>query len=195
MKLTEKLPDSIIVDGKRVRVNLEFRNVLRMMEIMQDDCIIHDARMYKAAKCVVKGRVRQPERVISELKKLLFPKARHASNKRLTSYEQDAGFIRAAFRQVYGIDLWREKLHWLEFRELLDGLTEGNKYTEVIGIRARDIPAPTKYNHKEIEWLMEAKSIYALELTEEERMEQYDRDVKKVFNVLFSFAGSGDNGK
>ena len=77
----------------------------------------------------------------------------------------------------------------------MDGLTDGNKYTEVIGIRARDIPAPTKYNHKEIEWLMEAKSIYALELTEEERMEQYDRDVKKVFNVLFSFAGSGDNGK
>lgn len=195
MKLTERLPDTVIVDGRKVRVNLEFRNVLRMMEIMQDDYLMQDARMYKAAKCVVRGRIRQPERIMNELRKLLFPKARHESGKRLTSYEQDAGFIRAAFRQVYGIDLWREKLHWLEFRELLDGLTEGNKYTEIIGIRARDIPAPTKYNRKEIEWLMEAKRAYALEMTEEERMGQYDRDVKKIFSVLSCLAGSVNNGE
>ena len=128
MKLYERLPESVTVDGKRIRCDFDFRNVIRMMEIIGENDLIPEARNYLAAKCVVKGRIRNPEKIIAKLKETLFPKQRRSANaKRVTSYDQDAGYIRAAFRQVYGIDLYRDKLHWLEFRELMDGLTEGNK--------------------------------------------------------------------
>jgi hypothetical protein len=194
MKLYESLPESVTVDGKKIKVDLDFRNVLKMMEILGDDNIIPEARAFLAAKCVVKGRIRNPERIISELKAILFQKQKRLPNaKRLTSYDQDAGYIRSAFRQVYGIDLWRVRLHYIEFRELLEGLTEGNKYTEVIGIRARDIPQATKYNQGEIKWLTEAKAAYALEIPEEERQAQYERDVRNVFAVLMNYVQRGDD--
>ena len=94
--------------------------------------------------------------------------------------------IRSAFRQEYGIDLFREKLHWLEFKELLQNLPDGNRYEEVIGIRARPLPAPTKYNAKEREWLMKAKQSVALHLTEQEQEKKYDADVGKIFAGLMS---------
>jgi hypothetical protein len=193
MKLYEHLPDSVVVDGKRLRCDFDFRNVIRMMEIIGDNDLIPEARNYLAAKCVVKGRARNPEKIISALKEILFPKQKRMPNgKRVTSYDQDAGYIRAAFRQVYGIDLYRDRLHWLEFRELMDGLTEGNKYTEVVGIRSRDIPQATKYNQSEIKWLQEAKAAYALEIPEEERQAQYERDVRHVFDVLMGLVNRGE---
>jgi hypothetical protein len=63
-------------------------------------------------------------------------------------------------------------------------LPEGNKYEEVIGIRARPLPAPTKYNQKEREWLLKAKQSVALHLTEQEAAKKYDSDVSKVFSGI-----------
>ena len=37
MKLYDDLPNTVTVDGRRVKVDLDFRNVLRMMEIMSRD--------------------------------------------------------------------------------------------------------------------------------------------------------------
>ena len=92
MKLYERLPKSVTVDGKKVRCNLDFRNVIRMMEIIGENDLMPEARNYLAAKCVVKGRVRNPEKIISALKEILFPKQKRMPNgKRVTSYDQDAG--------------------------------------------------------------------------------------------------------
>jgi hypothetical protein len=43
------------------------------------------------------------------------------------------------------------------------------------------MPAPTKYNQKEREWLMKAKQQCALHLSEEEAARKYDSDVGRVF--------------
>ena len=94
--------------------------------------------------------------------------------------------IRSAFRQVYRIDLFRDHVHWLEFTELLQNLPEGNRYEEVLGIRARPLPAPNKYNAKEREWLLKAKQQCSLHLTEKEAAKKYDRDVGNVFSGLMS---------
>ena len=117
---------------------------------------------------------------------VLFEKTPETGGKRLTSFEQDAPLIRAAFRQVYGIDLYREKLTWFEFKELMAGLPEGSRYEEVIGIRARPLPAPNKYNAKERQALLEAKQRVALHLTEAEAGKKYEADVAKIFAGLMS---------
>jgi hypothetical protein len=186
LKLFERLPDGVTVDGKRYKCNFDFRNVLRMIEIMQREDIYPDARDYLCLRCVISHKIRanSVRKVYSAVCSTLFPQTPETGGKRLTSYEQDAGLIRSAFRQVYGIDLFRDNLHWLEFCELLQNLPEGNRYEEIIGIRARPLPAPTKYNQKEREWLMQAKQSVALHLTEKEQEKKYDKDVSNVFAGL-----------
>lgn len=182
MKLYESFPNSVTVDGRKYKLNFDFRNVLRMMEILARDDLMPDARDFLALKCLTK-HPKNVSKVISEVKKLLFPQT-PTTGERVTSYEQDAGLIRTAFRQVYNIDLSRDRLHWLEFTELIQNLPEGNRYTEIIGIRARPLPSPTKYNQKEREWLIKAKQQCALHLTDAEAERKYDKDVGNVFAGL-----------
>lgn len=182
MKLYDRLPDSVIVDGKRIRVDLDFRNVLKMLETMQRSDLMPEAKEYIAGKCVCKHP--RPG-VVKAVLELLFPVSKIHEQKKITSFEQDASLIRAAFQQCYGISLWTVKhLHWLEFADLLHAIPDGTRYMETIGIRVREIPAPTKYNQKEREWLIKAKASVALEVPEEERMEKYERDVQNIFAAL-----------
>ena len=110
------------------------------------------------------------------------------------SFEQDAPYIRAAFRQSYNIDLFRDKLTWFEFTELLHALPEGCRFMEIIGIRARPLPAPTKWNGKEREALLRAKSAVSLHLDETEQKKQYENDVSRIFDGLFAWAEAQQKG-
>ena len=185
IKLYERPPEGVTVDGKYYKCNFSFRNVLKMLDLMQREDIYIDARDYLCLKCVIK-HPKNVSAVYAAVCYVLFEKTPERGNKRLTSFEQDAPLIRAAFRQVYGIDLFRDKLTWFEFTELLHGLPDGNRYEEVIGIRARPMPPPTKYNAKEREWLLKAKESVAIHLTEAEAAKKYDRDVGNIFAGLMS---------
>lgn len=185
MKLYDKLPDFVMVGRKKVKVDLDFRNVLKMMETLQRADLMPEAREWIAVRQVCRRPVKG---TLEAVKQLLFEDHKKAEGKRVTSFTQDAGLIRAAFRQCYGIDLWRDKLHWLEFRELLNAIPEGNRYAETIGIRVREMPEPTKYNLKERQWLAKAKASVALELTEEERSQDYEQSVANVFDALIPHA-------
>ena len=186
MKLFERLPEGVNVGRRFYRCDFDFRNVLLMLEVMQREDITPLARDYLCVKCVYRRRIglKTASEVYKVLTDLLFEKHPETGEKRLTSFEQDAPLIRAAFRQVYGIDLYREKLTWFEFKEYLQGLPEGNRYEDVIGIRARPLPAPNKYNQKEREWLIQAKQNVAIHLTEREAAKKYDSDVTKIFSGL-----------
>ena len=190
MKLQDRLPDGVRVGRKYYRLDLDFRNVLRLMDILQRDDLMPEARDYLALKCVMK-RPRNTKAVLAAVKGLLFEEAPSKDGKKVTSFEQDAGLIRAAFRQAYGIDLYRDKLHWLAFRELLNNIPEGSRYAEVIGIRVRPMPKATKWNAEERQWLLKAKADVALHLTEKEAAKKYDQDVSKIFAGLLRIAGKG----
>lgn len=184
MKLCDKLPDGVSVNGKWYKLDFDFRNVLRFMEILADESLMPEAREYLAVKCLTK-HPKNVRNVLCAVKALLFSDAA-PKGERVTSFEQDAGLIRSAFRQVYGINLHTERLHWLEFMELLQNLPTGNRYEEVLSIRTREIPAPNKYNAKEREWLIRAKESVAIKLTEQEQAEKYERDVSNIFKGLLS---------
>jgi hypothetical protein len=189
MKLYETLPDRVRI-GKRIyKCDFEFRNVLRMMEYLDNQSLIGEASRYLALKCIMKHPPRDTAEAVSAVLAFLFGnKKKRGEKKRVTSFEQDAGLIRAAFLQVYGVDLWTEKLHWFKFRDLLDGLPEGTRYNEIVSIRARPLPKATKYNAEERQWLMRAKEEYALEMTEEQQERTYSESVLNVFKGLMSMA-------
>lgn len=198
MKLYERLPDHVEAAGRRYRLDLDFRKVLRMMEVMSRDDLIPAARDWLALRCIMRRPPRHPGPLLEAVRALLFPARKgDGDGKRITSFEQDADLIRAAFRQTYGIDLYRDRLHWLEFSGLLSALPEGSRYSDVLGIRARPMPTPTKYNQQEREWLAKAKAAVALEMDEKERARAYEQGVKALFAGLVAWAektpGDGAN--
>ena len=194
MKLQDRLPNGVEVDGKFYKLDFDFRKVFQMIEILDRDDMLPEAKAYKALCCLCK-RPKNAEKVVESVKALLFKAPRKKGGQRVTDFIQDAGLIRAAFRQAYGIDLYRDRLHWIEFTELMNALPEGSRYAEVVGIRARPMPEPTQWNKKEREWLMQAKADVALELSEDEIAEEYKRGVANLASLLKSMAkGSENNG-
>lgn len=192
MKLYERLPERVTVDGRSYRLNLDFRNVLRMMDVMGRDDLLPGARDWLALRCIMRRPPKRTTALMAAVRALLFPARKGSGDgKRITSFEQDADLIRAAFRQAYGINLYRDKLHWMEFAALLSALPEGSRYSEVLGIRARPMPAPTKYNAQEREWLAKAKAAYALEMDDKERARAYEQGVKALFAGLIAWAEKG----
>lgn len=193
MKLQERLPEGVTVNGRFYRLDFDFRNVLRMIDILDRDDLMPEAKAYNAMKCLC-GRPRNAVRVMEAVKGLLF-KAPRKKGQKVTDFEQDAGLIRAAFRQAYGIDLYRDHLHWFEFTELLNAIPEGSRYSEVVGIRVRPMPASTKFNQREREWLARAKADVALEMSEKEREARYQQDVANIAAVLMGMAKKGSDGR
>ena len=188
MKLYERLPDSITVDGRKYRLDLDFRNVLKMMYIMERSDILQDAKDYQALKCIMKRPPKDGARLLLAIRLMLFGIGSVNADKPVTNFEQDADLIRAAFMQEYNINLFTDKLHWFEFVAFLHGLPEGNKYTEVIGIRTRPIPQATKYNKVERETLIKAQAAYALKMTKEQQKQSYNKSLQRVFSDLKSIA-------
>jgi hypothetical protein len=193
MKLQDRLPDGVTVDRRFYRLDFDFRNVLRMMDELTREDVMPEAREYNALRCLTK-RPRNVSKVLAAVHALLFDKPPKRDGPRVTDFVQDAGMIRAAFRQAYGIDLYRDRLHWLEFRELLNAIPEGSRYSEVVGIRARPMPPATKWNAEERTWLLKAKADVALHVSEEEQAKKYSEDVEKIFTGLMGIIQRGQNG-
>jgi len=190
MKLQDTLPNGVTVDGRFYKLDFDFRNVLRMMDELDRDDVMPEARAYNAIKCLT-NRPKNVPKVLEAVKGLLFQEKPKKDAQKVTDFVQDAGMIRAAFRQAYGIDLYRDRLHWIEFSELLNAIPEGSRYAEVVGIRVRPMPAPTKWNAQEREWLMEAKADVAIHLSEKEQAKKYQEDVAKVFSGLMGIIAKG----
>ena len=191
MKLQDKLPRIVEYNGRRYRVNLDFRNVLNMLDVMARDDLIRAARDYRALKCVMRKPPSDPDKcagLLGEIGKICFPKHSGETGPKVTDFVQDADVIRAAFLQSYGINLWREKLHWLEFTALRDALPSGSRYTEILDIRTRPMPAPTKYNAEQRQWLTKAKATYAVRLTDKEAEDSYQNGLRLMAEGLLSLA-------
>lgn len=60
------------------------------------------------------------------------------SGRTVYDFDQDAAYIYAAFRQVYGIDLQAGPLHWWAFRAMLSSLPESCLMGRIMGWRATD---------------------------------------------------------
>ena len=191
MKLQDRLPRGVTVRGRFIKLDLDFRNVLKLMDTLARDDLLPEARDYLALRHLTR-RPRWPQETLAALRPVLFPQTKRTAPKaKITDFEQDADLIRAAFRQVYGIDLYRDKLHWLEFSSLLAGLPEGNRYNEVLGIRARPMPAPTKYNAEERKWLAQAKADLALRVSDKERANTLEQGLRGLAESLLALAAKG----
>ena len=181
------LPYEIAVDGRKYRLTPAFDNVLSMYKAIENldewdrpEVMLH----YLLDKPPKKPSVALLKSVLD----VLFKPTK--GGEKSFDYVQDSELIYAAFYQAYGIDLIEEqgKMHWWKFSSLLNGLPSDTRFSEIVSIRTRPIPAPTKYNEQERQNLIKLKQEYALKLTSKEREEQLQNSLRQVVSWLKSAA-------
>lgn len=141
-------PVCVIIDGERFDINTDFRVALKCEEVAQDENI-DDSERALAIIFLLFG-----DKGIDETKKwdkLMTAAMKYLScgqnieninsrkNEADMDYIQDERYIKTSFLQEYNIDLSKCKLHWWDFYDLLNGLTENAILSRVRYIRNYDV--------------------------------------------------------
>ena len=184
------LPYTVEFEGRSYRLRPYFDRMLEALASLKREDMTAADTLHYALWLLIDER-KFPQRF--ELLQTVFdtladpPAYRDESAPRAIDYEQDAALIYAAFRQAYGIDLRAEKhMHWWTFQSLLAGLPSSTRLMEIIDIRTRPLPKPTKYNGEQIQELQRLKAKYRIRLTDEEIEQQYNRGLQRLAASLMS---------
>ncbi len=159
MRLNDPLPTSFIYDGREYTIDLTFDNVLDVFDVM-DDVFLRDYEKIKIALELLLGKdseewdelpiklwnyilenfinIKEKQIIEYDIKGNPMPVAEEEdATERITDIRNDAEYIYTSFRQAYNINLYEEqgKLHWFEFRALLNGLPSNTVMQRIIQIR------------------------------------------------------------
>ena len=84
------------------------------------------------------------------------------------SFEHDAGRIYASFMSVYHIDLLDVKyLHWWKYKALFDALPDDCEIMKIVGFRTAKIDSKMPKNQQE--YLRKMKELYAIPVSERDQ--------------------------
>lgn len=182
MNVYDPYPETIKIDGKMIRLNMDFSRVLRVLDIQDmpeltaaDKIETQCAMLLDDSETLPRDRALQARIVKAAFD--LIPKPEEKSAERYLDLRQDAKMVRSAFFRI-GVDLSRDRLHFLQFLELLADLPSDTSLMRTIEIRAKPIPKPTKHNAEQIAKLQEAKARVAIKLSEDERRAQFAASLK-----------------
>lgn len=170
--LYEPLPESVVVGGNSYRVKTDFRNWLKLIDLVHDNTIDEVSKSYLYKEWYADLPPENENDLLSGLIDFLTMKglqevknkkgASDAKQRQTLSYSIDAPFIVSAFLECYGINLFDQslKMHWWQFRILLDGLPD---HTEIQKRRSyRSIDLSQIRNKKERERIKKIQSQIAL---------------------------------
>lgn len=123
-------PEYAEVNGRRYKINTDFRYAIECDRIARDDTI-GDYERALAIICTLFGEeglnVPEDYNKLSEVAKtylLCGKEKKEADNKEPDmDYEQDMDLIEASFMSDYRIDLSNKKMHWWKFYKLMNGLS------------------------------------------------------------------------
>lgn len=188
--LSKSCPREIDVGGVCYALNLSFDRVLAAFELLCSDeytdedtfDILFDWFVVKPSPKDTHTRAKVVDEIFDRL--INFDKSSKSDEPETISFAQDAPYIYAAFRQAYGIDLFKEqgKLQWWEFMALLSAIPSDTRLCDIIDIRTRKIPAYTGKNQEQIDSLLKLKSKFAI--TKPVNATQAQDGWEKLFKIL-----------
>ncbi|MCL2077394.1 MAG: bacteriophage Gp15 family protein [Oscillospiraceae bacterium] len=133
------------------KINADFRNVIRAVELLKDSSISERMRVNAALKLLLKPMAFRRARLLSfggrtallnRIFKVLNPdsgeKKETTGTKRVLSLIKDGGLIYGAFLQAYGLDLNKKGLDWRTFCSLLCCIPEGTALFNVMKNRTEN---------------------------------------------------------
>lgn len=174
MRLNDTLVTSFKFNNRKYDIDLAFDNVLDVFDVMADETLrdyekietnlallIGDQEYEDSTKLwnyIYTNYIEQEnKRPIQYDRKGNPMPPKPSENKPVYDLEQDAEHIYASFQQAYEMNLFEQqgKLHWFEFRALLNGLPSNTMLQRVIQIRSwkpsKGDSAETKKNMKELQ--------------------------------------------
>lgn len=175
LSLTDTPLSAIKFDGETYQINLAFDNVIKYLELVEDDS---ENKELKALKLFFGDQEipLDPDFIESSFKLIneTITKSAYQGNsskdwsmniapQHIYSYEQDADAIYSSFMMQYHIDLLKErgKMHWCVFRALFDGLSEDTPIQRIIELRQKNLTdVPDEQRGK----VMQLQQYYALNL-------------------------------
>ncbi|ART99104.1 Gp15 family bacteriophage protein [Lactobacillus gasseri] len=175
LSLTDTPLSAIKFDGETYQINLAFDNVIKYLELVEDDS---ENKELEALKLFFGDQEipLDPDFIESSFKLInetitksayqgSFSKdwSMNIAPQHIYSYEQDADAIYSSFMMQYHIDLLKErgKMHWCVFRALFDGLSEDTPIQRIIELRQKNLTdVPDEQRGK----VMQLQQYYALNL-------------------------------
>lgn len=175
LSLTDTPLSAIKFDGETYQINLAFDNVIKYLELVEDDS---ENKELEALKLFFGNQEipLDPDFIESSFKLIneTITKSAYQGNsskdwsmniapQHIYSYEQDADAIYSSFMMQYHIDLLKErgKMHWCVFRALFDGLNEDTPIQRIIELRQKNLTdVPDEQRGK----VMQLQQYYALKL-------------------------------
>ena len=187
------LPYAVEVGGVKYRLKPYFDNVLKVYALQKESELSEVDKLDLSLELLVKDKLKimpaqNKVELLNAIYDALMEKPKAATDGKAPAFDfiQDAGFIYASFLMDYGLDLYeeQERLHWWKFYQLFVGLSDRTKIVQVMQIRTRPIPKPTKYNAEERVNLMRLKAQYALEMSQEDRERNFAAGLKRLGGIM-----------
>lgn len=142
--LLDRVPDCLIISGTRYPINTSFRTWIRYEKLLteKDDVTIDDvfALVFESIKPTPKHYEEAVDRILWFYqcgKESSSPASK--SSKEIYSYDYDDGYIVAAYKEQYGIDLDETDLHWWKFHAFMLSLNENTEFVKILGYRSIEI--------------------------------------------------------
>ncbi|MCM1219706.1 MAG: bacteriophage Gp15 family protein [Clostridium sp.] len=183
--LLDKLP----TEYEDYPINTDFGAGIQILQALEDEELTEQEQIGTALSLLYLKDIPDEQTAIAGLMWFLtgWNHDKHISDDKtkVTDYDIDQWRIYAAFRQVYGINLNTDRLHFWEFMGLLTNLPEC-AYTRVVDIRAKKITG--KMSKEERSIYKKLKDAYSLEQkktmeyndTEKAAIDEHDRMIEEM---------------
>ena len=188
-----RYPEYAEVNGKKYKINTDFRVAIKCNEIANDNTISDFERALAVIYTLFgeEGINSQDdhEKLLELAKKyLLCDKEYIETNEEPDmDYAEDMDYIEASFMSDYNIDLENEKMHWWKFSKLINGLSNSelgdccvlNRVRNLRNINTKEIKDP-----KEKQKMEETKQRVALKKNRKYATKEQEENANEILKDL-----------
>lgn len=157
MIMFNRLPYFVILQGKKYKINVDFRNLISFENKLQDRSVDNSKKIEYGLRHFYPAffyeenynkLLRNPVLYKEACEKLIWfykcgredyhktSGSNKGKSKQIYSYEFDDEYIYGAFLEQYNIDLAYDRVHWWKFKALLKSLKDDTEFIKIQGYRA-----------------------------------------------------------
>ena len=138
--LLEALPNAIEIDGSEYEINSDFRSCLQIILAFEDNSLAAIEKQMVLIENLYKDKPDNLDQAVRQGIKFLNGGRDEQLQKpamRVYSFEKDASYIMAAFKQTHNIDLDKETMHWWKFMTYFMDLGGETTFSNLVSLRTR----------------------------------------------------------
>lgn len=151
--IVDGLPYYVKIKGKRYKINVDYRCMLKFEKIMWDRNIEDSEKILQSLKNFYPAFFEiinsNKETIEEAIEKLIWfykrgkeqenhkeTKSNNNEKRPVYSYDADSEYIFSAFWHDYKVDLTKDKIHWWKFKAFELGLNDTNTYEKIKSYRS-----------------------------------------------------------